>query len=141
MQSFFVRWFSLVLIGAVVSAGPALTADPPAGGSIKVEVEGTLGTILRPEKTDSVTATVIASGGEFVIDTSASKTAREELVWLAEKYIKPGSTVVISPQLKVRGRLEFRTTQIVNEQGKLSDGPKTWVLVADGIAVVERRGK
>ncbi len=134
----FVAASAAVLAGGV-SHGRA--ADPAKGDSVKVAVEGSLGTIVRQENTDSVTATIVAAGGEFVIDASASKTARGDLVRLADKYIKGGSTVVVTPQLKVTGRLEFRATKVIGEKGEATDGPKTWVLVADSVAVAGSRLK
>ena len=141
MQPFFFPWICLVLTCTFVSGGPAWSADPPSGGLIKVEVEGSLGTIVRQEKTNSVTATVVAAGGEFVIDASASNSAREDLVRLAEKYIKGGSSALPTPQLKVTGRLEFLATKVVGEKGEVTVGPKAWVLVADSVAVSESRLK
>ncbi len=111
-------------------------AGPPKSDSVKVEVEGSLGVIVRQANTDFVTATVVAGGGEFVIDASGSKPAQKDLVRLADKYIKMGSTVIISPRLKVTGRLEFRATKVVGEKGEMSDGPKAWVLVADSVALL-----
>lgn len=45
-------------------------------------MEGALGTILRHDQTNAVTASVVAAGGEFVLDASGSKAAREDLVRL-----------------------------------------------------------
>jgi hypothetical protein len=135
---------SFVAASAAVLAGGASrgwAADPAKGDSVKVVVEGRLGTIVRQEQTESVTATVVAAGGEFFIDTSASKTARVDLARLADTYIKGGSTLVTTPQLKVTGRLEFRPTKVVGEQGEVTDGPKAWVLVAESVAVTESRLK
>lgn len=131
---------SFVAASAVLLAGGAsrsLATEPAKGDSVKVVVEGLLGTIVRQEKTDLVTATVTAAGGEFSIDASGSKAARDDLLCLADKYIKGGSTVIVSPRLKVTGRLEFRATQVVGEKGEFSDGPKVWVLIADSLAEVE----
>lgn len=127
-----------VLIGG---ASRGLAADLPKGDTVKVEVEGLLGTIIRQENTDWVTATVLAGQGEFVIDASGSKAAQNDLVRLANKYIKHGSTVIILPRLKVTGRLEFRVTKVVGEKGEMSDGSKVWVLVADSVAESEVPGK
>lgn len=130
---------SAALLASATTRG--LGADPAKGDSVKVVVEGLLGTIVRQEKTDSVTATVVAAGGELVIDTSASKTARRDVIRLADKYIKGGSTTIVPPQLMVTGRLEFRATKIIGEKGATSDGPKTWVLVADSVAEANDAGK
>ena len=137
------RRLFVAALAAVLTGGASrgLAADPAKGNFIKVVVEGSLGTIVLQEKTDSVTATDVAAGGEFVIDASASKTAREDLVRLAEKYIKGGSTLLITPQLKVTGRLEFRATKVVGEKGAVTDGPKACVLVADSVVAIESRLK
>lgn len=129
--------------GATVVLGlnSARGAGPAKKESVKVEVEGELGTILRAEKSDRVTATVRAGGGEFVIDASESKESRQELDRLAEKYIKPGSSVIVLPQLKVTGRLEFRATKIVGDKGEITEGAKIWVLVADSVEVTASPGK
>ncbi len=134
----FVAASAAVLAGGV-SHGRA--AGPAKGDSVKVEVEGSLGTIVRQENTDSVTATIVAAGGEFVIDASASKTARGDLARLADKYIKGGSAIAVPPQLKATGWLEYRATKVIGAKGEATDGPKTWVLVADAVAVAEPRLK
>ncbi len=134
----FVAASAAVLTGAA-SRGSA--AEPAKGDSVRVVVEGSLGTIVRQEKTDSVTATVVAAGGEFVIDASASKAARDDVIRLADKYIKGGSTSIVTPRLKVSGRLEFRATKVVGEKGGVTDGPKAWVLVADSVAVTDSQLK
>jgi hypothetical protein len=134
-RSFVVTWAVLLALG--VSLGWA--ADRPKGGSAKVVVEGTLGTILRRDQTDEVTATIVAAGGEFVIDAGVSQVARESLIRLADQCVRGGSTAVNSPQLTVSGQLEFRATQVVGEQGELTDGPKAWVLIADSVTVTESR--
>jgi hypothetical protein len=129
-------------LGLASAAGAALflglnsaqAQGPAKKDSVKVEVVGELGTILRAENSDRVTASVRAGGGEFVIDGSESKEVRKELVRLADKYIKPGSSIIVLPQLKVTGRLEFRTTKVVGDKGEVTDGAKIWVLVADSVA-------
>lgn len=131
---------SFVAVSAALLAGGAsrsLATEPAQGNSVKVVVEGLLGTIVRQEKTDLVTATVTAAGGEFAIDASGSKAARDDLIRLADKYIKGGSTLIVPPRLKVTGRLEFRATRLVGEKGELSDGPKAWVLIADSLVEVD----
>jgi hypothetical protein len=131
---------SFVAASAALLAGGvprSLATEPARGDSVKVVVEGLLGTIVRQEKTDLVTATVTAGGGEFAIDASGSKAARDEVIRLADKYIKMGSTSIIPPRLKVAGRLEYRATRVVGEKGEVSDGPKAWVLMADSVAEVE----
>lgn len=72
---------------------------------------------------------------------SESKAVRKELVRLADRYIKPGSSVIVMPQLKVTGRLEFRATKVVGDKGELTEGAKTWVLVADSVAEAGLSGK
>lgn len=119
----------------VLGLNSAQAQGPARKESVKVEIVGELGTILRAEKSDQVTASVRAGGGEFVIDGSESKEVRKELVRLADKYIKPGSSIIVLPQLKVTGRLEFRGTKIVGDKGEVTEGAKTWVLVADSVAV------
>ena len=131
---------SFVAASAALLAGGAprsLATEPAKGDSVKVVVEGLLGTIVRQEKTNLVTATVTAAGGEFSIDASGSKAARDNLLRLADKHIKGGSTLIVSPRLKVTGRLEFRATRVVGEKGEFGDGPKVWVLMADSLAEVE----
>ena len=136
-------------LGLVSAAGAALVfgfnsaqaGDPPKKDGVKVEVVGELGTILRAEKSEWVTASVQAGGGEFVIDGSESKEVRKQLVRLADKYIKPGSSIIILPQLKVTGRLEYRATKIVGEKGQVTEGAKTWVLVADSVMETGLSGK
>ena len=118
----------------VLGLNSAKAQGPAKKGGVKVEVVGELGTILRAEKSDRVTASVRAGGGEFVIDASESKEVRKELIRLADKYIKPGSSIIVLPQLEVTGRLEFRGTKIVGDKGAVTDGAKTWVLVADSVA-------
>lgn len=86
-----------------------------------------------PSPLAPATATVVAAGGEFILDTSGSKEAQEHVLRLADKYIRGGSTVIVAPRLKVTGRLEFRATNVVDEQGQTIDGPKIWVLVADSV--------
>jgi len=130
----FVAASAAVLAGGMSSSR---AADLTKGDSVKVVVEGSLGTILRQEKTDLVSATVVAAGGEFFIDASGSKTVREDLVRLADQYIKSGSTTVVTPRLTVTGRLECRATKVIGEKGEATDGPKTWILVADSITVAE----
>lgn len=131
----------VVTLAVLLAAGFSLgwAADRPKDGSVKVVVEGTLGTILRHDQTNAVTATVVAAGGEFIIDARGSKAARKDLVRLADQCIQSGSTAVIAPQLTVSGRLVFRATRLVDEQGELTDGPKVWVLVADSVTVTECR--
>ena len=128
---------------AVLATGVprGLAAEPEKGDSVNVVVEGTLGTIVRQEKTDLVTATVTAAGGEFAIDARGSKTARDDMIRLADKYIKGGSSVVVSPRLKVTGRLESRATRMVGDKGEVTDGPKAWVLVADSVVEVVGAGR
>ncbi|MFN0016827.1 MAG: twin-arginine translocation signal domain-containing protein [Pirellulaceae bacterium] len=120
----------------VLGFNSAQAKGPAKEDGVKVEVVGDLGSILRAENSDQVTASVRAGGGEFVIDGSESKEVLKELVRLADKYIKLGSSVVILPLLKVTGRLEFRATKIVGDKGEVTDGAKTWVLVADSVAEV-----
>jgi peroxiredoxin len=110
-------------------------AGPAKGDLVKVEVNGQLASLVRDGKSKSVAATVYAGGGEFFIDASQSKAVRQELVRLADTYIRPGSNVVAIPRVTVLGRLEFRATKVVGQEGALSDGPKAWFLVADSLAV------
>ncbi|MCE9526603.1 MAG: twin-arginine translocation signal domain-containing protein [Planctomycetales bacterium] len=115
--------------------------DPPKKESVKVEVVGELGTILRAPKSEWVTASIQAGGGEFLIDGSESKEVRKELIRLAEKYIKPGSSIVVLPQLKVTGRLEYRGTKLAEGHGEKHNRAKAWVLVADSVTEIELPGK
>jgi hypothetical protein len=136
-RSFIVASASVLACGAT----PGWAADPPQGDVVKVEVEGPLGSLLRNEKSKEITASVLAGGGEFIIDGSRSKAAREELARLGDRYIKKGSAVVLLPRVRVTGRLEFRATRVVGEKGELADGPKVWFLVADSLAESRASGK
>lgn len=129
-RSFIVASASVLTYGA----RPSLAAEPQKSDSVKIEVEGPLDTIIRDEKSKQVSATVSAGGGEFFIDASRSKAAKEELTRLGDKYIKAGSDSIRLPRVTVTGKLEFRDTKVVGENGKLTDGPKVWVLVAESVA-------
>ncbi len=133
----------LVSSGLVLTGGAVTSlADKSQGsGAVSVEVEGQLVSLLRQENSKAVTAVIGAGGGELVIDSSGNPEVRKELVRLAEKYIKLGSSSVILPRLKVKGRLEFRATKVVGEKGRLTEGAGMWVLVADSVKVTEARDK
>lgn len=144
IEPFMTRRTFVTMCAVILAAGmfSRLAAQPKEeksskGDSVKVVVEGILGTIVRSAQTDTVSATVVAGGGEFVMDVSASKTARDDVLRLANRYIREGSTTIVPPSLKVTGRLEFRATQVVAENGELNDGPKTWVLIADSVTEIK----
>lgn len=122
-------------VGAAIVVGhdSAKAEDPVKADRVKVEVVGEIGSILRQENSDLVTATVRAGGGEFIIDGSESDTVKKELVGLANEYIKRGSSVIILHRVRVTGRLEFRATKVIDDKGVEADGPRVWVLVADSV--------
>ena len=117
----------------VLGLNSAQASDSTEKDSVKVEVEGQLGLIVRQENSDFVTATILAGGGEFVVDGNKSDAAKKDLLRLADKYIKLGSSVVLLPKLKGAGRLEFRPTKMVGENGEETEGAKAWVLIADSV--------
>jgi hypothetical protein len=127
---------TFLVSSSVVLAGGAVTSsadESPRKDTVIVEVEGQLDSLIQSENSKSVNATIRAGGGVFVIDSSQSNAARKELERLARKYIKSGSTIVTLPRLMVKGRLEFRASKVVGNQGRMTEGAGMWVLVADSV--------
>ena len=118
----------------VLSTNVSLAEDNVPKDSVMVDVTGNLGTIYRQENDPAqIGASILAGGGEFILDCTANKDTTAALSKLADEYIKHGSTAIISPRLRIKGNLEYRPTQIVEADGKVVKGPDRWVLVVTNL--------
>lgn len=124
---------------ALAIAGYSSAADDKAKpDSIRVEVDGHLGSLVRQEGAPSqVSASILAGGGELFLDTTKNKEAHQVLVLLAEKHLKGGSTGILLPRMKVKGRLEFRNSHTADEEKRTLTRTQIWVLVPESIQVLE----
>ncbi len=81
---------SAAIATIVIGLNCAQASDSTGKDSVKVEVEGQLGLIVRQENSDFVTATIRAGGGEFVVDGSKSDAAKKVLLRLADSVTELG---------------------------------------------------
>lgn len=107
--------------------------------SAKIEVEGQLGSLMQDQAGGSVTVTVRVGDGELLLDCSQNKAARGQLERLRDKYLQPGSMIIILVRVTVQGKLESRASKTVGEQGKLMDGPPQWVIVVESMTVSDNQ--
>ncbi|MBC8138425.1 MAG: hypothetical protein H8F28_21305 [Fibrella sp.] len=128
---------SLAVGGASAFAADSLQKSQKKD-SAEITVEGPLGSLGRElQGGGPISATVRTGGGELFLDCSHNKAAREELDRLWNKYMQPGSMIIILVRVAVQGKLKSRPSKIVGEQGKLMDGPPQWVIVVESMTVSE----
>ena len=127
---------------ATVTIFSARAEEPLKTDRVTVKVEGSLGSLIRlTDGRGLASASVLAGGGELFLDCDQSKSARDKLKQLADRLVKPRSSVVILPRVSIQGHLEFRKLKVADQDGELEDEPASWILVVDSLKVVSDQAK
>jgi hypothetical protein len=136
-------FFSLALLSLLAQpATDDIARDLKGNGIVHVQLEGILGSCTRGDGKDAtVAASVVAGGGEFLLDLSACQDARERLAAYHKAKVRRAA-YIFPARVKVAGRLEFRPVPVVTGE-QLAKGEKGHpglprpVLVVDSLGLLE----